>query len=620
MTRAVLRRSPSLVVRHLAQEDDGIPPWRFVARRCLPPPKTRVREPQVMSSRVPSGRAFGLLRAVCVTAVLCALSSQAAAQQPVLSFNRAGNAADIANELDRRAEAKVENEGLVGADGGIQEIQVKDPPFAGRRPFDEALGGDNGLAAAQPDQPGLAAPAGQNAPAPPAPDFPQDVGNAGNAGNVRNAETVRNANMADMADNARNAPQNFRDGQRLSASDNSFRREVQADISEEVSRIRSQASEEIGDGNDILRIQTALRQQVAALEKLVLRKTGLELEGFSADERMRMVSICEDTKFELTSQKNAFQELLDEKKYLSKMLREEQAALDDLQEKVQNPDLSVWISKRTARVQQYFETPETDAVAYYANRFLKPKWVAAGSSISAFEGRLEKTVDTVLPAKYGNIVALLLAMTIVGFPVFVTFAAVRSISKSISMRQHVLLCDLFLAAFAVITALCGLVLREDPLRTLYSASESGFVTLQFALVIFYLGSVFVLARALYNSRDERDIVVFGSQVIFYLLVGYNYHQRVIMPALLGYQIDTSVTMYIVYAVDFVAMTALTVSSAMPQEKGDLPRHNRDTPEWSGRKQRKNSSTAADEEDGGASSQVSDAISRMAGSFVEEKRE
>lgn len=46
------------------------------------------------------------------------------------------------------------------------------------------------------------------------------------------------------------------------------------------------------------------------------------------------------------------------------------------------------------------------------------------------------------------------------------------------------------------------------------------------------------------------------------------------PALLGYRIDSNTTMYVVYVVDFVAMTLLTISSAMPEEiEGmGLPQH------------------------------------------------
>lgn len=39
----------------------------------------------------------------------------------------------------------------------------------------------------------------------------------------------------------------------------------------------------------------------------------------------------------------------------------------------------------------------------------------------------------------------------------------------------------------------------------------------------------------------------------------------IEPALLGYRIDSNTMMYVVYVVDFLAMTLLTISSAMPEE-------------------------------------------------------
>lgn len=46
------------------------------------------------------------------------------------------------------------------------------------------------------------------------------------------------------------------------------------------------------------------------------------------------------------------------------------------------------------------------------------------------------------------------------------------------------------------------------------------------------------------------------------------------PALLGYRLDSNTMMYVVYVVDFVAMTLLTISSALPEEIEEmgLPQH------------------------------------------------
>lgn len=285
---------------------------------------------------------------------------------------------------------------------------------------------------------------------------------------------------------------------------------------------RDAAAEEKGPNPGPMKYRDAMEGHVRALEQYVMKMASRDPNEMSADEVQEQRSICEDVQFELREQRQAFEQVLKEKNLLGKTVKDEEAALFALQEKVQHPEFKQWLKNRAARFSEHFENSETDAVAYYARRFVEPQVFKARNRISALEGRLEKTVDVVLPAKYGSFVALILALIVVVVPIFVTLSAITSITKAISMRQHVLICNLCISSFVIALAVCGLVLQADPLKTLYNASESGFIFLQFCLVVLFMTSLFMLGRALYNARDDRDMIVFGSQLIFYVLVGVSH--------------------------------------------------------------------------------------------------
>lgn len=263
----------------------------------------------------------------------------------------------------------------------------------------------------------------------------------------------------------------------------------------------------------------------------------------------------------IEERKRAFDELYEEKQVLGQILNEEQKTLHELQEKIQHPDLGLWIRQRAERAAILVETPETDAMKFYARKYMAPKVTKMRHRLALLEKRVEKSVDHLLPAKYGSVVAFLLSIGLIGFPVFVTMSTVVSVTKSVSLRQYVLLGNVFLTAFSSGLCIAGLILQQDPLQTLYEASESLFVILQLAAAIVFPVFVGVIFCAVLKSRDQEDLFVFGCELVFYILVGLNYRARVWRPAMLGQNIETSRMMYVVYVIDFLSMTALTISSA-----------------------------------------------------------
>lgn len=271
----------------------------------------------------------------------------------------------------------------------------------------------------------------------------------------------------------------------------------------------------------------------------------------------------------IEERKRAFDELYEEKQVLGQILSEEQKTLHELQEKIQHPDLGLWIRQRAERAAILVETPETDAMKFYAHKYMAPKVTKMRHRLEVLERRVEKSVDHLLPAKYGSVVALLLCIGLIGFPLFVTFSTVWSVTKSVSLRQYVLLGNVFLTAFSSGLCIAGIILQQDPLQTLYEASESMFVMMQLAAAVTFPIFVGVIFCAVLKSRDQEDGFVFGCELVFYILVGLNYRTRVWRPAMLGETIETSRMMYVVYVIDFLSMTALTISSAK-MERSRLP--------------------------------------------------
>lgn len=318
----------------------------------------------------------------------------------------------------------------------------------------------------------------------------------------------------------------------------------------------------------------SLRGRVAQLEKVLkearddaqvarieLQKSKEMFQKTLHSEKEERRSEKEEMTSAIEERKRAFDELFEEKQVLGQILNEEQRTLHELQEKIQHPDLGLWIKQRAERAAILLETPETDAIKFYARKYMAPEVTKIRHRLELLENRVQKGVDHLLPAKYGSVVALLLTIGLIGFPIVVTMSTVMSITKNVSLRQYVLLGNVFLTAFSSGLCIAGLILRQDPLQTLYEASESMFVILQIGAALAFPVFVGVIGCAVWRARDREDLFVFGCELVFYILVGLNYRTRVWRPAMLGENIETSRMMYVVYVIDFLSMTALTISSA-----------------------------------------------------------
>lgn len=273
----------------------------------------------------------------------------------------------------------------------------------------------------------------------------------------------------------------------------------------------------------------------------------------------------EELKTIVDQQKKAFDELLEEKQVLSRVLSDEQGTLTELQEKIQHPDLGLWLRQRAKKAAILIETPETDAMRFYAAKYMAPKVHKLQHKLQILEKRVEKTVDHLLPAKYGGFVAFILSIVLIGFPTIVTISALFTLSKAVSIRQYVLLGNIFLAAFSGGLCVVGILLKQDPLQTLYEASEGIFITLQIATASLFPLLLGTILCTVWKSRNLLDLCAFGCEFVFYILVAVNYHSRVWKPAMLGQNIETNAMMYIVYFMDFLAMTVLTISSSQTEE-------------------------------------------------------
>lgn len=263
----------------------------------------------------------------------------------------------------------------------------------------------------------------------------------------------------------------------------------------------------------------------------------------------------------LRERTRAFDELLEEKQLLSREVRKEQTQLVALQNRIRDPSLGVWVRRRAERAAVLLDSPETDAVAYYANLYMRPRVARMRHRLEVIEKRLEASVDHVLPAKYGAPVAVLLLVGLFAFPILAVFRVTLTLSSKISLRQYVLLGNVFLVALAFSCCVARLLLRQDPLQTLYEASEQAFLVLQLLIGLAFPMFLLLLAVTVFKARRRGSAYIFACEFVFYFMVGLNYRRRVWEPAMVGEVIHSNAMMYVVYLVDFVCMTILTVSAA-----------------------------------------------------------
>lgn len=279
-----------------------------------------------------------------------------------------------------------------------------------------------------------------------------------------------------------------------------------------------------------------------------------EAKQEQADEVKEMRSTIEE-------QKRAFDELFEEKKVMSRVLDDEQKALKYLQARIQHPDLGMWLRDRAHRAALLMETPETDAMKFYAKRYMAPRVDKLTHRLQVLERRVEQTVDHLLPTKYGTFVAIILCCVLIAFPVYVTMMTVLTLSTRMSLKQYVLLGNIFLTALAISVCVMGVVLRQDPLQTLYEANRNLFIMMQVISSILFPLFLLVVFATTFHAEDRLDKFVFGCEFMFYLVVGLNYRAKVWRPTMLGRNIETNSMMYFVYLMDFISMTLLTVSIA-----------------------------------------------------------
>lgn len=304
--------------------------------------------------------------------------------------------------------------------------------------------------------------------------------------------------------------------------------------------------------------------------KLALGKARKEFDDSIEQIRNEQKEELDEMRTTINEQKQAFDELFAEKQLITKVLAEEQRTLKDFQKRIEHPDFSLWLRQRAERAAVLMENPETDAMKFYAQKFMAPHVDKLRHRLDLVEGRIERTVDHFLPARYGWFVAVMLSAFIIGFPLFIVMSTMVTLSTSMSSKQYVLLGNLFLTAMATAICVVGVVLRQDPLQTLYEAGKQLFIVMQLGMALAFPCFVATIFLATLRGQDRLERFIFGCQLVFYLLAGLNYHSHVWRPVMLGQNIRTSSMMYLVFLVDFVAMTILTVSVArVPDRSGFL---------------------------------------------------
>lgn len=333
-------------------------------------------------------------------------------------------------------------------------------------------------------------------------------------------------------------------------------------------RAKSESYVLVKQVQNLTRLLEASNRESARL-KLIFTKARSEFQHHIEEARNERNEEVEEMRLTIIEQKRAFDELFREKQLISKVLADEQRSLKELHEKIQHPDLAVWLRQRAERASLLMESPETDAMKYYAQKYMAPRVDKLRHRLEMVEKRIEHTVDHLLPEKYGWFVATLVSVFIVGFPVFVVMSTVVTVSTSMSLKQCVLLGNVFLTAMTMALCIVGIVLRQDPLQTLYEGSKQLFILIQLAIAMTFPCFVFTLLMTTLRVHDRLEKIVFGCQLVFYILTGLNYHSHVWRPAMLDENIQTTRMMYVVFLMNFMSMTVLTISVARVPDRGSF---------------------------------------------------
>lgn len=287
-----------------------------------------------------------------------------------------------------------------------------------------------------------------------------------------------------------------------------------------------------------------------------------------AQHELETLRSTHSTTAEVTKLRNAFSQLLSEKQELVRAVRAEHEQLMTLQKRIRNPSLGIWLENRASLLRSVLELPETEALAYYARLYMKPKLGKARDGLAALERHLESGVDHVLPAKYGTWLAVLLTILLVGVPCVVVLRLALSLSRTLSLAQYVLLVNVFLSVLCLALLVARLVIAQDPLDTLHQSTEHLFVVTQLLLGIAFPVFMMLLAGTAWQASKRRNGTwyMFACQIVFYIMVAANYRKRVWHPTMMGEVIHANVLMYIVYLIDFLCMTALTIGAARNSER------------------------------------------------------
>lgn len=263
----------------------------------------------------------------------------------------------------------------------------------------------------------------------------------------------------------------------------------------------------------------------------------------------------------------AFYQLLKEKKALAAEVQADHAQLESLQRRIQNPTLGAWLTKRTTRVRRLISAlPETDALAHYTKIYMKPSLKASTKQFHA----LEQGVARVIPNKTS---AFIIALMMIFVPSILVLRLTYTLTQKLSLAQYVLLINVFLCGLMISLLISSLVLNIDPLQNLYENAEHVFMVIQCLLTLIYPAFLALLCFTIRKNYkvDNAKAFIFALELMFYVVIGLNYQKRIWKPSMLGQVLHSNLSMYILYLLDFVCMTALTISASRNSERPTFAR-------------------------------------------------
>lgn len=242
-------------------------------------------------------------------------------------------------------------------------------------------------------------------------------------------------------------------------------------------------------------------------------------------------------------------------------LKELETKLDETIDRAENPEITKWLTRRAEDVGLLLDSPRTGQIL---GESVSSMLTSSSDTIHSLESSLESNLSAmVAETPYSEAAAVVFSYLLILMPVAFIVYVMKRLTKSISIRQYILLGHLFNIGLVCACLLLSLIFGEDPFSSMRRASNRKAVILMVFLALQCPVFLLLTFWASFTGSTLKEKIYFAVQAFFYTLVAINYRARVWKPVMSG---DASTGMmsvygYSVYMVAIALMIYFTVAAA-----------------------------------------------------------